>query len=73
MLLKTIRLLLLTGIFMSGLSASVWAGEIRLENGDRLTGEIVKMDADVIVLKTVYPKIRQRLKQQRLAATLKTD
>lgn len=54
MLMKTIRLLILTGIFMSGLAAGGWAGEIRLENGDRLTGEIVKMDAEVIVIKTVY-------------------
>jgi len=54
MLMKTIRLLILTGIFMSGLAAGGWASEIRLENGDRLTGEIVKMDAEVIVIKTVY-------------------
>ncbi|MBL6971341.1 MAG: DUF481 domain-containing protein [Desulfobacterales bacterium] len=51
---KTLRMLLLAGIVMAGFSVWVWAGEIRLENGDRLTGEIVKMDAEVIIIKTVY-------------------
>jgi putative salt-induced outer membrane protein YdiY len=47
-------MLLLAGIVISGVSVWVWAGEIRLENGDRLTGEIIKMDGEVIIIKTVY-------------------
>jgi putative salt-induced outer membrane protein YdiY len=54
MIIKVIRTLIAVGIILLLFSVPVKSGEIRLKNGDRLTGEIIKMDGAVIVLKTVY-------------------
>ncbi|MBW1751688.1 MAG: hypothetical protein JRJ46_00985 [Deltaproteobacteria bacterium] len=54
MMIKVIRTFIAVGIITLLISTPAGAAEVRLKNGDRLTGEIVKMDADVIVLKTVY-------------------
>ncbi len=53
MLLKpTISAIYMLAIF--GLGQSVMADEVRLKNGDRLTGAIVKADAKTLTLKTEY-------------------
>lgn len=43
--------LLLFGLLMSH---SVWADQIRLKNGDILTGEVVKKESDKVVFRTDY-------------------
>jgi hypothetical protein len=35
-------------------TVSVWADEIKLHNGDRLTGEIAKMEDNILALHTDY-------------------
>ena len=42
----------LTLITLVAFSSSLFADQVTLKNGDRLTGEIVKSDAKTLVLKT---------------------
>jgi len=44
---------LMLGIFAAGLGP-VWADEIRLENGDRITGTIIRMENKVLTINTPY-------------------
>ncbi len=53
-MIKVIRTFIAAGIITLLILTPAGAAEVRLTNGDRLTGEIVKMDAEVIVIKTVY-------------------
>ncbi len=46
-------LLLGVGLFIAGLSPG-WADEVRLRNGDRLTGTIVTMEEGILTLNTAY-------------------
>lgn len=54
MTIKLFRKLISIGIILLLLAVPVESGEIRLQNGDRLTGEIVKMDGEIVVIKTAY-------------------
>lgn len=54
MKMKILRLFIAAGILLPGLWSPAAAGEVRLKNGDRLTGKIVKMEGEVLVLKTDY-------------------
>jgi hypothetical protein len=38
--------------------ASAGADEINLRNGDRLTGEVVKMEDNILTLKTDYGEMK---------------
>ena len=49
MLLRTLVFVLITA-----LSAPVWADTVWLNNGDRLSGEIVLLDGGKLALKTKY-------------------
>ena len=48
------KVILLAGICLSLLGSQVLADTIKLKNGDRLTGSIVKSDEKTIVIKTEY-------------------
>ena len=48
------RNLLLAAVCLLSLSATVLADEVKLKNGDRLTGTIIKADAKTLTLKTDY-------------------
>jgi putative salt-induced outer membrane protein YdiY len=48
------RNLLLAAVCLLSLSAAVLADEVKLKNGDRLTGTIIKADAKTLTLKTDY-------------------
>ena len=39
---------------VSWTATSAWADELKLRNGDRLTGEVVKMEDNVLTFKTDY-------------------
>jgi putative salt-induced outer membrane protein YdiY len=54
MMIKVIQKLITVGIILLLLAVPVESGEVRLKNGDRLTGAIVKMDGESIVIKTSY-------------------
>lgn len=54
MIIKLYRILISVGIILLLLAVPVESGEIRLHNGDRLTGAIVKMDGKTIVIITTY-------------------
>jgi putative salt-induced outer membrane protein YdiY len=41
-------------VFLAWTATSVWADELKLRNGDRLTGEVVKMEDNVLTFKTDY-------------------
>lgn len=48
----TLLLIIITAAFLiAGISL---ADEIRLKNGDKLTGQIVRMQEDKLILKTSY-------------------
>ena len=42
------------------MSGSAWAVEVKTHNGDRLSGEIVKMEDGALILDTEYGQMRLR-------------
>lgn len=48
----TLLLIIISVAFL--ISGNSFADEVRLKNGDKLTGQVVKMEADKLILKTTY-------------------
>lgn len=49
--LATLLIMVTVGFFIAGNSL---ADEVRLRNGDKLTGQVVRIETDKLILKTTY-------------------
>lgn len=61
-----LKLLILAGASILLCRLPVEAGEVRLTNGDRLTGELIRMEKGVLILKTAYAD-KIKVKQEQVA------
>ncbi|MGD2150830.1 MAG: hypothetical protein PVF99_09500, partial [Desulfobacterales bacterium] len=65
----TFLLTMITVAFL--IAGNSLADEVRLKNGDRLTGKVIRMEADKLILKTIYAGEISIVWQE--VASIKTD
>ncbi|MDX2034641.1 MAG: DUF481 domain-containing protein [Blastocatellia bacterium] len=53
-MMRRMRLMISVGMAVAALAIAGWADEVKLKNGDRLTGTIVKADGKTLTIKTDY-------------------
>jgi len=68
---KNIALLFIMITIAFLIAGNSLADEIRLKNGDRLTGQVIRMEAGKLILKTIYAGEISIVWQE--VASLKTD
>jgi hypothetical protein len=54
MSLKRVIVIVCAVVFTAGICESLLADELRMKNGDRMTGTVVKMEDKILVFKTSY-------------------